>query len=69
MDVQEPQSPLVGDEAPSPEPEPVDSAQEAEKVKEQGNLLFKAGKLLDAIERYGRAIGAYSSTAPGTRVP
>lgn len=40
-----------------PPPEEVDTAKQAEKVKEEGNVAFKAQKFHDAIESYTRAIG------------
>ncbi|KIP06165.1 hypothetical protein PHLGIDRAFT_73132 [Phlebiopsis gigantea 11061_1 CR5-6] len=55
-EAQDPPSPVLEDQAPPPEPEPVDPIQAAEKVKEQGNALFKAGKLADAIQKYTGAI-------------
>lgn len=60
---QEPPSPIPADsQSPTPEAaEPVDNIKQAEKVKEQGNTAFKAGKFVEAIEHYGRAIGAYAS--------
>lgn len=62
VDTQDPRSPVLGDQAPPPEAEteaePIDNVKEAEKVKEQGNVFFKAGKLQDAVEKYTRAIGA-----------
>ena len=65
-EAQDPPSPVLEDQAPPPEPQPVDPIQAAEKVKEQGNALFKAGKLAEAIQKYTEAIGAhYYSAAPG----
>lgn len=43
---------------PIPEPDPVAIAAEAEKLKEQGNDSFKAGRYGDAIDLYTKAIGA-----------
>jgi DnaJ family protein C protein 7 len=42
----------------SPEPED-DNLLRAEKVKELGNVAFKAGKYADAIEQYTKAIGEW----------
>lgn len=42
---------------PVPPPEEVDTAKQAEKVKEEGNAAFKAQKFQAAIESYTRAIG------------
>ncbi|KAJ3783348.1 hypothetical protein GGU10DRAFT_361198 [Lentinula aff. detonsa] len=45
--------------SPSPEPDPSeegDIIQRAEKVKEKGNVAFKAGKYQEAIEHYAKAI-------------
>ena len=71
VDGQDPQSPVVGDQTPPPEPEaepePLDNTKEAEKVKEQGNVFFKAGKLQDAVEKYTRAIGAYTQAQAAVR--
>ena len=58
-DAQDPPSPILVDQEPLPEPEPLDPIREAEQVKGQGNELFKAGKLLEAVEKYTRAIGTY----------
>ncbi|KAH8091743.1 hypothetical protein BXZ70DRAFT_953084 [Cristinia sonorae] len=50
----------VTETSPSPEPEPepeeVDPVKKAEKVKEQGNVAFKASRFQDAIELYTTAI-------------
>ena len=59
----DPQTPAV-EKSPSPEPEPAEDAEEelgAEKLKELGNVAFKASRFHDAIELYTRAIGAYIS--------
>jgi hypothetical protein len=48
---------------PSPEPEEEDIIARAEKVKEQGNVAFKAAKYTDAIEHYTKAIGTWPSKA------
>lgn len=46
--------------SPSPEPEPeVDPAVRAEKLKEEGNVAFKAGRYGNAIDLYTQAIGLY----------
>lgn len=42
---------------PTPPPEEIDTAKQAEKVKEEGNVAFKAQKFHDAIGSYTRAIG------------
>ncbi len=43
---------------PAPEEPPAAEAEpDAEKIKEQGNAAFKAGRYQDAIDHYGRAIG------------
>ena len=68
-EAQDPPSPVLEDQVPPPAAEPDDPIKEAEKAKEQGNTFFKAGKLLDAVEKYTRAIGTLrASTAPSTRV-
>ena len=41
-------------------PEPVDPIKEAEKVKEQGNVAFKASRFQEAIDLYSKAIGVQS---------
>jgi DnaJ family protein C protein 7 len=46
---------------PIPEPDPAAIAAEAEKLKEQGNESFKAGRYGDAIDLYTKAIGACST--------
>lgn len=43
---------------PIPEPDPVAIAAEAERLKEQGNDAFKAGRYGEAIDLYTKAIGA-----------
>ncbi len=43
---------------PAPEEPPAAEAEpDAEKIKEQGNAAFKAGRYQDAIDHYSRAIG------------
>lgn len=42
----------------SPMQEDVDTIKAAEKVKEEGNVAFKAQRFNDAIDLYGKAIGA-----------
>ncbi|KAG6809565.1 hypothetical protein H0H92_015747 [Tricholoma furcatifolium] len=50
-----PPSPSPNSE-PSPEPEDVDPIVQAEQVKEQGNVAFKAGRYNEAIASYTKAI-------------
>jgi DnaJ family protein C protein 7 len=56
-----PASPSPAQEnSPSPSPEPEeDPATRAEKVKERGNVAFKAGRYGEAIDLYTQAIGVY----------
>ncbi|KAF8270650.1 TPR-like protein [Lactarius quietus] len=49
-------TPPASQPLPIPEPDPVAIAAEAEKLKEQGNESFKAGRYGDAIDLYTRAI-------------
>ncbi|KAF9809201.1 hypothetical protein IEO21_07501 [Rhodonia placenta] len=59
------ESPLESEQSPTPEvpSQPTSPANEppepdgAEKVKEEGNVAFKAGRFNDAVEAYTRAIG------------
>lgn len=59
------ESPLESEQSPTPEvpsqsASPADEPPEpdgAEKVKEEGNAAFKAGRFNDAVEAYTRAIG------------
>ena len=44
---------------PPPEPEQEDILVRAEKVKEKGNVAFKAAKYAEAIELYTKAIGEF----------
>ncbi|EJD36498.1 hypothetical protein AURDEDRAFT_174457 [Auricularia subglabra TFB-10046 SS5] len=55
-----PPPPPSSSKSPTPEPEPeVDSATKAERLKEQGNQLFKQKKYQEAINLYSQAIGAF----------
>ena len=36
-----------------------EEAPDADKIKEQGNAAFKAGRFSDAVDLYSRAIGMY----------
>ena len=62
VDVEETPAPQVENpqDPPTPPPEEVDTAKQAETVKEEGNVAFKAKKFHDAIESYTRAIGECS---------
>jgi DnaJ family protein C protein 7 len=53
-------TPPISQPPPIPEPDPAAIAAEAEKLKEQGNDSFKAGRYGDAIDLYTKAIGAYT---------
>jgi len=44
--------------SPPPEPEEEDVAKRAEKIKDQGNVAFKATKYAEAIDLYTKAIGS-----------
>ena len=58
-------SPPPPSASPTPAPEPEeegDNKQRAEKIKEQGNVSFKAGKFQDAIELYTKAIGVFPAS-------
>lgn len=45
--------------SPTPEPEEDDTGKRAEKMKDQGNVAFKAAKYADAIDLYTSAIGSH----------
>ncbi|EDQ98078.1 uncharacterized protein LACBIDRAFT_186713 [Laccaria bicolor S238N-H82] len=49
-------SPVTASPKPEPEPEEEDPVKRAEKVKEQGNVAFKAAKYTVAVELYTQAI-------------
>ncbi|KAE9405377.1 DnaJ-domain-containing protein [Gymnopus androsaceus JB14] len=54
--------------SPEPDPPEEDLVQRAEKVKEKGNVAFKAGKYQEAIEHYTKAIAAtLQSSAPSAK--
>lgn len=48
-------------DAPQPAPSPADDL-DADKVKDKGNVAFKAQKYTEAAELYSKAIGAFSFT-------
>ena len=50
--------------SPPPEPEEEDVAKRAEKIKDQGNVAFKAAKYAEAIDLYTKAIGPQTSFLP-----
>jgi len=54
---QPPPTPSPVTTSPKPEPEEEDPIKRAEKVKEQGNVAFKAAKYAVAVELYTKAIG------------
>jgi DnaJ homolog subfamily C member 7 len=67
-EAQELRSPVVEEQTTLPDLEPIDTTKQAEKIKEQGNAAFKAGKFQEAIDYYTQAIGEWPTGASCTRV-